>query len=215
MFSVGLTGGIASGKTTISNLFANHHVPVVDTDVISRALLKRGEAAYEQVRQHFGASILDSSLDIDRAKLRDIVFSQPREKHWLEMMLHPLIYRRTHSEISQQNGKGYLLVVVPLLFETNFQPLVNRVLAVDCPADIQIQRLIRRDNIKESLAHKILSQQLSNEERLARAHDVIENHSEDSSLEFQVETLHAKYLELAQDQPSKPSEDLCTTDGVY
>lgn len=197
MFSVGLTGGIASGKTTISNLFAARGVAIIDTDVISRALLEPGEPAFDQVCQHFGEDILNRDRRVDRARLREIVFSDPLEKRWLETMLHPLIYHRSEVAIRQQTGGAYVLVVVPLLFETNFQSLVDRVLVVDCPAETQIRRLIQRDNIDESLARSMLDQQLSNDERLARAHDVIANRADDSSLEAQVEMLHARYLELA------------------
>jgi dephospho-CoA kinase len=197
MFSVGLTGGIASGKTTISNLFAARGVAIIDTDVISRALLEPGESTFDQVCQHFGETILTGNRSIDRARLREIVFNDPVQKRWLETMLHPLIFRRSQEAITQQGGDAYVLVVVPLLFETNFQALVDRVLAVDCPAETQIRRLIKRDDIDESLARKMLAQQLSNDERLARAHDVIENRSDDSSLEQQVDRLHASYLELA------------------
>ena len=200
MFSVGLTGGIASGKTTISNLFSTKGVPVIDTDIISRSLLQPGESAFEQVREHFGEEILDSNGNIDRVRLREIVFTQTLEKRWLEAMLHPLIYQRSHDAIVENAGEDYVLVVVPLLFETNFQSLVDRVLAVDCPAEIQIERLVRRDKIDESLAQKMLDQQLSNDERLARAHDSIKNDRGKDQLNQQVAKLHAGYLELARNQ---------------
>lgn len=198
MFSVGLTGGIASGKTTISNLFAARGVAVIDTDVISRALLEPGESAFDQVCEHFGDAILNDDGRIDRARLREIVFSNPLEKRWLETMLHPLIFHRSQAEMTKLSAESYVLVVVPLLFETNFQSLVDRILAVDCPAETQIRRLIARDGIDESLARSMLDQQMSNDERIARAHDVIANRTDDSSLEQQVDGLHARYLELAQ-----------------
>ena len=197
MFSVGLTGGIASGKTTISDLFASLGVSVVDTDVISRGLLQPDEPAYRQVSDHFGPSILDSEQRIDRAKLREIVFSNPVAKSWLEKMLHPLIYQRSLEEIRAHSRADYVLVVIPLLFETNFQALVDRILVVDCPREIQMQRLLRRDRIDESLARTMLAQQFSNEQRLARAHDIIDNRSDDCDLESQVQALHQQYLQLA------------------
>ena len=135
MFSVGLTGGIAAGKTTVSNLFAALGVPVVDTDIISRKLLEPGELAYTQVCAHFGDSIKGSNDEIDRAKLRKIVFTNANEKIWLENMLHPLIYRRSHDAILEHTKVSYVLVVIPLLFETNFQALVDRILVVDCPPE--------------------------------------------------------------------------------
>jgi dephospho-CoA kinase len=200
MFSVGLTGGIASGKTTVSNLFADLGVPIVDTDVISRKLLQPGELAYRQVCDHFGDDILGTDGEIDRAILRRLVFSNPQHKSWLEKMLHPLIYQRTHDAVKQYSGAAYVLVVVPLLFESSFQSLADRVLAVDCPAEQQIRRLIKRDNIDEDLARSMLAQQLSNAERRARAHDVIDNREDEADLQAQVNSLHRFYLQLAANQ---------------
>jgi dephospho-CoA kinase len=197
MFSVGLTGGIAGGKTTVSNLFAQLGVPVVDTDIISRELLEPGELAYDQVCAHFGDSIKGSNDEIDRAKLRKIVFTNPHEKSWLENMLHPLIFRGSHDAILEHTKASYVLVVVPLLFETNFQALVDRILVVDCPPEVQLERLVKRDHIEESLALEMLSQQLNNSARLARAHDIIDNSENDAGLESQVEALHQLYLQLS------------------
>ena len=197
MFAVGLTGGIASGKTTISNLFARLEVPVVDTDVISRKLLEPGELAFDQVCAHFGDRIIRSDGNIDRSRLREIVFNERDEKSWLETMLHPLIFQRSHDAIVAHSAANYVLVVIPLLFETNFQSLVNRILVVDCPAEQQIERLVKRDHIDEALARKMLSQQLTNDERIARAHDIIDNRSVNADLESQVESLHQLYLQMS------------------
>ena len=197
MFSVGLTGGIASGKTTISNLFAELGVLVIDTDVISRSLLAPGEQAYRQVCAHFGKQILFDNGEIDRVALRNIIFSNPQQKSWLETMLHPLIFQRSHDAIVENSRASYVLVVVPLLFETNFQSLVDRILVVDCPADQQIQRLMKRDNIDDQLAHSMLAQQSSNKERLTRAHDIINNRENDADLATQVAAWHQCYTELA------------------
>ena len=197
MFSVGLTGGIASGKTTVSNLFADLGVPIVDTDVISRKLLVPGEQAYQQVCDHFGTQILQANGDINRVALRKLVFAEPEQKAWLEAMLHPLIYQRSHDAIVEHSRACYVLVVVPLLFETNFQPLVDRILVVDCPADQQIRRLMKRDDIDEALAHSMVAQQLSNAKRVARGHDIINNREDDNDLKAQVDVLHRQYLQLA------------------
>ena len=197
MFSVGLTGGIASGKTTISDLFSDLGVPVVDTDIISRNLLEPGELAFDQVCAHFGDRILDADGRIDRKSLRRIVFNDHDEKSWLETMLHPLIYQRSHEAILAHAGADYVLVVVPLLFETNFQSLVDRILVVDCPAEQQIERLVKRDHIDVSLAQKMLEQQLDNKQRVARAHDIIDNRGANADLESQVAALHRQYLKLS------------------
>ena len=198
MFSVGLTGGIASGKTTISNLFTELGVLVIDTDIISRNLLAPGEQVYRQVCAHFGKKILFANGEINRATLRNIIFSDPQQKSWLETMLHPLIFQRSHDAIVENSRASYVLVVVPLLFETNFQSLVDRILVVDCPADQQIQRLMKRDDIDDSLAHSMLAQQLSNAERLTRAHDVINNREIDTDLATQVAALHQFYTQHAE-----------------
>jgi dephospho-CoA kinase len=197
MFTVGLTGGIAAGKTTVSKLFAALGVPIIDTDVISRELLEPGELAYDQVCDHFGDSIRGPDEQIDRAKLREIVFTDPDAKTWLENILHPQVYRRSHEAILEHGKAIYVLVVVPLLFETNFQSLVDRVLVVDCPAEVQIERLLKRDHIDEPLARSMLAQQLSNSERLARAHDIVDNSKNATDLTSQVEALHQLYLQLS------------------
>jgi dephospho-CoA kinase len=197
MYAVGLTGGIASGKSTISELFAELGVPVVDTDVISRELLEPGELAYEQVRDHFGDAVLKPDGKIDRGKLREIVFSQHDAKSWLEKMLHPLIYQRSLEAMRAHRRADYVLVVVPLLFETNFQSLVDRVLAVDCPAEQQIERLVRRDGISRELAARMLAQQLDNSTRLERAHDRIDNRGDGDNLAADVRDLHQRYRQLA------------------
>ena len=197
MFSVGLTGGIAAGKTTLSNMFAGLGVPVIDTDVISRKLLEPGEPGYDQVCAHFGDSIMGTENEIDRARLREIVFSNPDEKAWLETILHPLIYRSSRDAILEHAQADYVLIVVPLLFETNFQALVDRILVIDCPPELQLERLVQRDHIDEALARKMLAQQLSSSARLARAHDIVDNSNNTTDLESQVEALHQLYLRLS------------------
>jgi dephospho-CoA kinase len=197
MFSVGLTGGIASGKTTVSNLFAELGVAVIDTDVISRKLLEPGELAFRQAVAHFGKDILLPNGTINRAGLREIVFSDRKQKFWLETMLHPLIYQRSHNAVLEHSTADYVLLVVPLLFESSFQSLVDRVLVVDCPAEQQILRLMKRDGIDENLAQKMLAQQLGNPERIARAHDIIKNRDDSADLASQVAALHQSYLRLS------------------
>ena len=200
MFSVGLTGGIAAGKTTLGNLFAGLGVPVVDTDIISRELLEPGEPGYQQVYDHFGDSIIDVNNEIDRTRLRQIVFSNADEKIWLESMLHPLIYQRSHDAIFEHTKADYVLVVIPLLFETNFQALVDRILVVDCPAELQLERLLKRDLIDEALALKMLAQQWGNSARLSRADDIVDNSENAADLRSQVEALHQRYLQLSRVQ---------------
>jgi len=199
MFVIGLTGGIASGKTTISNLFQKNGVPIIDTDIISRTLLNVGQPGYKKVVRKIGPSILLEDRSINRQKLRQLVFSDVTLKSWLESMLHPLIYSSVENKIVQNNNANYVIVVIPLLFEANFKTLVDRILVVDCPQQIQIKRLIARDGIDESLANSMLNQQWSNDARLECADDVIQNTGHED-LEMQVQELHNNYLILADNQ---------------
>ena len=198
MLTIGLTGGIASGKTTVSNLFSNLDVPIVDTDLISRHLLELDQPGYQKAVEHFGNELLHKDRQINRRKLRRIVFNDEAEKHWLEAALHPIIYQQTQQQIEQYKEAVYVIVVIPLLFETDFQTLVNRILVIDCSSDTQIKRLIARDRIESNLAQQMLAQQWSNEARLKQADDVVHNDNElDVDLCRQVAKLHQKYLLLA------------------
>lgn len=200
MLSVGLTGGIASGKTTISDLFAELGTIIIDTDQISRQLLAYDQAGYRQVVAHFGKTILTQDLSIDRLALRRLVFSNAVDKLWLEAMLHPLIHQQTKELIEQYFTEAYVIVVVPLLFEAKFTQLVERILVVDCSAQTQLQRLIQRDGIDQALAQRMLEQQWTNEQRLAQADDIIDNDA-GHDLPRQVLKLHHKYNELGKPVP--------------
>ena len=198
MLTIGLTGGIASGKTMVSDLFAKLNVPIVDTDLISRRLLGPDQPGYKLVVEHFNGSVLDKDQLIDRRELRRLIFNNKAEKHWLEAALHPLIFQQSQLKIEQYKHAAYLIVVIPLLFEAGFQALVNHILVIDCRSDIQINRLIARDNIDLELARQMLTQQWTNEDRLKQADDVIDNNNGlESSLDQQVMNLHQKYLLLS------------------
>jgi dephospho-CoA kinase len=198
MLTIGLTGGIASGKTTVSDLFSNLGVPIIDTDLISRHLLEIDQAGYQKVVEHFGDEILDKNQQIDRRTLRQLIFGNEAEKYWLEAVLHPIIFQQAQQQIELFSRSVYVIVVVPLLFETDFKSLVDRILVIDCSAETQIERLMRRDSIKPELARQMLDQQWNNEARLEQADDVIHNDNEtDIALEQQVKRLHQKYLLLA------------------
>ena len=196
MLTVGLTGGIASGKTTVSDLFSSLGTPVIDTDVISRELLEIDQPGYRPVLEHFGSEILLRDGQIDRAKLRRLIFNSETEKLWLESRLHPMIYQQTEQLIEQNLNAAYVIIVVPLLFESNFRSLVSRVLVIDCSPHTQIARLMARDNIDRELAKQMLAQQWNNQARLEQADDVIANDG-DSNLARQVTKLHQQYLALS------------------
>ena len=198
MLTVGLTGGIGSGKSTVSDLFSNLGVPIIDTDLISHRLLEPDQSGYEKVVAHFGDKLLGKDRQIDRRQLRRVAFNDETEKHWLEATLHPIIYRQTQQQIEQLKATAYVIVVIPLLFETDFRALLDRILVIDCCPETQIRRLTARDHIDLNLARLMLAQQWTNEARLERADDVIHNGSDlDIDLDQQVAKLHHKYLLLA------------------
>ena len=196
MFRVGLTGGIASGKSVISQLFSNLGVPVIDTDIISHELMQPGQAAYQQAVQHFGPAILNPDRSINRKLLRQQVFNIPEQKKWLEQMIHPLIRHTALAQMDQVKNADYVLLVVPLMFETGFDELVDHIIAIDCPPQTQKQRLLHRDQISEELVNQMISSQFSNQQRVKRADSVIHNRDDGDRTQAVLE-LHHKLLRLA------------------
>ena len=196
MLVIGLTGGIASGKTTISQHFSALGITVIDTDIISRALLEADQVGFHRVVEKFGTSVLLDDGSLNRRKLRQQVFNDDQLKQWLEAMLHPLIFDIAEQQIKACDHLPYVILVVPLLFESGFESLVDRVLVVDCARQCQLNRLIARDNINLSLAEKILAQQMSAQARLSRADDIIRNHN-GLDLAPEIMALHQQYLAIA------------------
>ena len=196
MYRVGLTGGIASGKSTISNLFSSLGVSIIDTDIISHQLMQQNQPAYLKTVEHFGQKVLNKDGSINRLGLREIIFNQPQQKDWLEKMLHPLIRDKTLENILKVNPKDYVMIIVPLMFETGFIQLVDHVIVIDCPAKTQIKRLTQRDNIDKKLAQKMIAAQMDNQARLSRADSVLTN-PDDKNRQQQVLQLHHELLKLA------------------
>ena len=178
MQRIGLTGGIASGKTALADALVRRGLTVIDADDISRALMQPGEPGYRAAVDHFGEGILDAEGKIDRPALRRRVFERPEERRNLERMLHPLIRQRIEQTLDELED-DIALIVVPLLFESGFDDLVDRSLAIDCPRDIQIERLMQRDGIDRMLAERMLDAQMSNAERVQRSdHSVVNDGSQ-------------------------------------
>lgn len=197
-YRVGLTGGIGSGKSTVAALFAALGVPVIDTDAISHQLTRPNGAAIPAIRSVFGNEYIDHSGALDRAKMRQLVFSDATAKISLEKILHPLIFAEAQTQ-AESCSAPYVLIVVPLLFETvHFKDLMDRTLTVDCNDETQIARISKRKGMNESAARTIMSQQLSRTERLAQSDDIISNEGDISMLNGQVDKLNQRYLELAQ-----------------
>lgn len=204
LFSVGLTGGIGSGKTTVANMFAARGAAVIDTDLIAHQLCAPGGAAIKDIRAQFGASFITPEGAMDRARMRELVFADPAEKKRLESILHPLI--RTETERAAQQAQGiYTIFVVPLLIESgDWARRVSRVLVVDCPESLQIERVMARNGLAETQVRAIMLQQASRADRLAAADDVITNAGDAATLAPQVDRLHNVYCALAVSKPGKP-----------
>lgn len=193
---VGLTGGVASGKTTVARMFATHGVTVIDTDEIARDVVAPGSPALAKVAAAFGPEVLNADGTLNRARMRELVFAAPEKRHALEAILHPAILEEMERRSSSAPGP-YHILVVPLLIETDLVLRVDRVLVVDVTEEIQLRRLLARDAGGEAQARAMLAAQITPAERLARAHDVISNEGSLDALAKQVNKLHQHYLALA------------------
>lgn len=194
---IGLSGGIASGKTTVANLFNEHfNIDIVDADIVAREVVALGSDGLKQITDHFGDSILLDDGTLNRSRLRELIFSDPKEKQWLNDLLHPMIRDKIDSDLSKITSP-YGLLVAPLLVENQMQGMTDRVLIVDVPAEVQIERTMSRDNVSREQVASILKSQASREQRLAVADDVIKNHTKNQELLPQITDLHQKYLAIS------------------
>ena len=201
-FVVILTGGIASGKSAISDRFAALGVPVIDTDIIAREVVAPGAPALKKVVETFGAEVLDASGALDRGRMRGIVFADPSKRKKLEAILHPAIGATARDRISALKS-DYCILVVPLLVESGRYGWADRVLVVDVAEETQLTRVMARDGGTRAQAEAILKSQASRAERLALADDVIENTGSLCALDAEVARLHQRYRELAQARHSE------------
>ncbi len=204
-YIVGLTGGIGSGKTAVSDHFKTLGITVVDADVVSRTVVEPGRPALAAIAEHFGPSILQPSGELDRAQLRTQIFQEDGERIWLENLLHPLIRQEIKDQLTAATSP-YVVLVSPLLIESGQNQFTQRVLVVDAPETLQLQRTVSRDNNNEAQVQAIMAAQASRAERLTHADDVIVNDTSLEVLQRQVESLHNKYLELSQ-SATKPDDD--------
>ncbi len=197
MFTVGLTGGIGSGKSSVARLFADKGVTVVDADEISHRLTTTGGAAIEPIRSAFGDEMIAPDGALDRVRMRELVFSAPDAKRTLERILHPLIGAQARREVDTARGP-YVIHMIPLLIEGgNAKARFDRVLVVDCPEETQIERVMARSGLKRTEVESIMAAQASRTQRLTQADDIVDNSGDPSALEPQIERLHAQYLRLA------------------
>lgn len=194
---IGLTGGIASGKSAVADEFAALGVPVIDADVIARELVEPGQPALSRIVEAFGPQVLNASGTLDRRQMRERVFASPDDRRRLEAILHPAV--RTELDRRSQTTSGpYVILVIPLLVENDLQSLVDRILVVDVPEETQLRRLCTRDGMDSQQAQKMMAAQATRAARLAVAHDVIENVGTLVELRNGVRQMHEKYRRVAE-----------------
>ncbi len=194
--SVGLTGGIASGKSLVASAFERLGVTVVDADQVAREIVEAGQPALEEIIRRFGADIVDGNGGLIRRKLRHIVFDDPNARIDLESITHP----RIRQELARQRDActaDYCMLVVPLLVKSRMTDLVDRVLVIDAPENVQLERLVARDDIDDDLARKMIAAQDARDERLAAADDVLINTGPRKDIADLAAALHAGYARLA------------------
>jgi len=198
MHLMGLTGGIASGKTLVSDRFAHHGVPIIDADLLAREVVAPGSPGLAALAERFGKAVLTRAGELDRAWLRQRIFASDTDRQAVDSILHPLIRERAEAGIdaARQTGHHYAVYAVPLLVETGQTNRFDRIVIVDVPPSLQLERLLARDGSNEAQARSILAAQASREERLAIADDVIDNTGSIADTHRQVDTLHGRYLFL-------------------
>lgn len=196
MLKIGLTGGIASGKSTVCALFERYSTPIIDADLIARRLVEPNEDAYSEIIDVFGQAIIQNDGKLNRIKLRNLIFSDPVAKQQLEKILHPKIRRQLILQ-GQQQQTPYCIFAIPLLIESNMKSVIDRVLVIDLNVEQQLQRLQKRDAISHSQARLMIEAQCDHKQRLANADDIINNNGVTDALNKQVKTLHQKYNNLA------------------
>lgn len=196
MFVIGLTGGIGSGKTAASDYFKQLGIDIVDADVAARVVVEPGTPGLNRITSHFGEDILLKTGELNRALLRQRIFSNPAEKKWLEELLHPLIAREIDRQLAETSSP-YVIFVSPLLLETQQHQRCNRILVVDAQVDTQVERAAARDNNSADMIRTIIKNQMPREARLDRADDVLLNDADIDTLHKRIENLHRQYLELA------------------
>ncbi|MCG9583907.1 dephospho-CoA kinase [Vibrio tubiashii] len=196
---IGITGGIASGKTTVADLFQQEFgIEIVDADIVARQVVEPKSQGLQAIEQHFGQGVIQQDGTLNRAKLREIIFSDPSQKEWLNNLLHPMIRTKMLSELAKVQSV-YALLVIPLMVENNLQALADKVLVVDVDEQTQIQRTVERDQVDAAQAKAILSSQATREQRLAIADYVIKNNTENQKLLPQITELHKKFLEISRE----------------
>lgn len=201
MLKIGLTGGIASGKSTICQLFSDYDIPIIDADIIARQIVEPGQPAFKQVVQQFGSGVVQQDGHLNRPLLRKIIFSNPEKKTQLEKILHPKIILELKRQ-SDAFNTAYCILDIPLLIESKLQNLVDRILVLDISAEKQLRRLCLRDKLSVEDAQLIINNQCNQKQRLTYADDVIDNNKSPDVVAKLISDLHQKYLSIANSSTS-------------
>jgi dephospho-CoA kinase len=197
MFIIGMTGGIGSGKSEALKIFKSLSIKVIDLDNISKEITETSHQAIQEIKLVFGDAIFDKDNQLDRKKLKEIIFSDKNKKINLEKILHPKIYEEVKKRLNALSHESYVVIDIPLLFETNqYTSLISRSLVIDCKENDQIERVKKRDGIDISVIQSIINQQINRSSRIEKADDVVINDGSIEKLEESIKSLHKKYLNL-------------------
>lgn len=196
MYVIGLTGGIGAGKSEAARIFADLGMPVVDVDVISRRLTSAGQPLVSRIAEAFGRDYVTADGAMDRAKIRDRIFSSDADRRLLESILHPAIHSEAIKELESYNQAPYQILAIPLFFESNrYEGIVNRTLLIDCAEENQISRVVNRNGFTEKMVRSIIAAQASRSFRRALANDIIDNNGSIEELEQKVQQIHEKFIQ--------------------
>ncbi|WP_207905745.1 dephospho-CoA kinase [Aestuariirhabdus litorea] len=206
MYIVGITGGIGSGKTAATRYLQAKGISVVDADLAARIVVEPGQPALQAIADHFGTDLLQADGTLDRAALRSRIFADSAQRHWLESLLHPLIEEEIQAQLSASSSP-YTLLSSPLLLETRQHQWVDRVLVIDLPEALQLERSMARDNNSEAQIRSIMATQASRQQRLESADDSVDNSRDLPHLYQQLDRLHERYLQLAAHHPTGEKND--------
>jgi len=198
MFIIGLTGGIGSGKSAATNYFQKLGVTIVDADIAARIVVEPNTPGLIEIEKYFDSSILQTNGSLDRAKLRSLIFADDKKRQWLESLLHPLIAEEIQQQL-KDSSSAYTILVSPLLLETQQHQWANRILLIDVPVELQINRTTSRDNNTAEQVESIIKVQMPREDKQAKANDIVLNDKDLNHLHTEITTLHQKYLKLAQE----------------
>jgi len=196
MLKIGLTGGIGSGKSTVTDIFSRLGVTVIDADLIAHQLSQSDGECFNEIKQLFGDDFINDDGELNRKKIAETIFSNPHLKADLEKTLHPRIRQQIRLRVKQAKQEPYIILAIPLLFESNFTDLVDRIIVVDADEEIRIRRIQQRDNRTEEQIKKIISSQSDREQRLRLADDILYNNDDLNGLQNAVNQLHHKYFKI-------------------